>query len=54
LIYKGKHSAIETVQYRHLPFDVVLLPGITRRFLVDILPALKGEDSRVGILWFTT
>ncbi|ELZ01475.1 hypothetical protein C482_06864 [Natrialba chahannaoensis JCM 10990] len=21
---------------------------------VDILPALKGEDSRVGILWFTT
>jgi hypothetical protein len=22
--------------------------------LVDILPALKGEDSHVGILWFTT
>ena len=21
---------------------------------IDILPALKGEDSRVGILWFTT
>jgi DNA-binding NtrC family response regulator len=45
-------------RYRHIvemsPTPINLFDGSGEALWFDILPALKGEDSQVGILWFTT